>query len=56
MAEQIRQRVLVVMKFLDIRLVLANQFNGKRERVGRIHLIVEVDLAMHGAGFQHLGL
>jgi hypothetical protein len=54
--DQIGQLVLVIMKFCDIGRVLSNQFDGQRKRAGRIHVIVEINFAVHRTGFQHLGL
>jgi hypothetical protein len=48
--------VRVVVKFIDIRLAVANQIYGQRERAGRIHVVVEIQLAMHRARLQDLGL
>jgi hypothetical protein len=48
--------MLVVVKFLDIRLVLTDQLNRERKGTGRVRIIVKVNLPMDGAGFQDLGL
>jgi hypothetical protein len=55
-AQQVRQFVFVVLKFIDIRLVVAHQIDGQCECAGGIHLVVKIQLAMDGTRFQHLGL
>jgi hypothetical protein len=50
-AEKIHQLVLVVVKFIDIELVLAHQFDGQRKCGGGVGIIVEVNLAMGGTRF-----
>jgi hypothetical protein len=46
----------IIVKFLDVRLVASNQFDGKRKRRGGVHLVVEVKLMMHGTALQDLSL
>jgi len=48
--------VLVVVKNLYERRMSAYEFYGQCKSVGRIHLIVEVQVSMHGAGLQHMRL
>jgi hypothetical protein len=55
-AEQVGQFVLVVVEFIDIRLALAHEINGQGECTGRIHLVIEIQMAMNRARFQDLGL
>jgi hypothetical protein len=50
-AEKIHQFVLVGVKFIDIKLVLAHQLDGQRKCAGRVGIIVEVNLAMGGTRF-----
>jgi len=55
-ADQIRQFVLVVVKFFDIGLVLAHQINRQCERAGGVYIVIEIQVAMNRARFQDLGL
>jgi hypothetical protein len=39
----------LVVKCIDIRLALANQIDGQRKCAGRIHIVIEIQLAMNRA-------
>ena len=56
LAQQIRERMRIVVKLIDIRPVLTHELHGQRKGARGIDVVVAEDLVVHGARLQDVRL